>query len=407
MPQGLWWEHLESNFADRPEGFELEPRDWFRVNVAAGLDRVLRFYGGSLLTGTLPAGLLPEVGWDGLTFRETPADWAVYRRAVLEGDPRSFFREPPEGVEVTTYDPRWGFFVPEDGTVEGLKFQSPYEPFHKGMQEAFDGYRNNRTARARYWRHNDGPRPTLLAIHGFMADPYWLNERFFSLQSFYEQGYDIALFTLPHHGLRAESGSFYSGQGFFSEGLSGVNEAMGQAICDLRVFLRYLREERGVEKVGVTGVSLGGWTTALLASIDDNIEFAIPNVPVVSPVDLILEWPPAGLLIRAGLFLSQWSVKNMREVLAVTTPLTYQPRLDPERLMIIGGVGDRLAPPKHSRLLWDHWGRCQIHWFPGNHILHLDRGDYLDHMSSFMEKLDFLGEPTVASGARHLNSVPA
>ena len=59
----------------------------------------------------------------------------------------------------------------------------------------------------------------------------------------------------------------------------------------------------------------------------------------------------------------------------MTTPLTYKPCLPPERLMIIGGVGDRLAPPKHSRILWDHWGRCRIHWFPGNHVLHLDRRD--------------------------------
>lgn len=409
MPEGAWWEHLESNFADRPEGFELEPRDWFRVSAAAGLDRVLRFYGGSLLSGTLPAGLVPKLGWDGLSFQETPADWDVYRELMRSGSPEDFFREPPTGIEVSTYDPRWGFFDPEDGKVEGLKFESPYEPYSDRLRETFDGYDRNRTARARYWRHNDGPRPTLLAIHGFMADPYWLNERFFSLQSFYEQGYDIALFTLPHHGLRAERGTLYSGQGFFSSGMGGVNEHMGQAICDLRVLLRYLREERGVSKVGVTGVSLGGWTTSLLASVDDRIEFAIPNVPVVSPVDLILEWPPAGLLVRAGLFLSQWSVKSMREVLAVTTPLTYAPKLDTERLMIIGGVGDRLAPPKHSRLLWDHWDRCQIHWFPGNHVLHLDRGDYLAHMSAFMKKLDFLGEPLPRrrGRVRHLKAASA
>jgi hypothetical protein len=58
--------------------------------------------------------------------------------------------------------------------------------------------------------------------------------------------------------------------------------------------------------------------------------------------------------------------------------------------MIIGGVGDRMAPPKHSRLLWDHWDRCRIHWFPGNHLIHLDRGDYLDQMHRFLREIDFL-----------------
>jgi len=45
--------------------------------------------------------------------------------------------------------------------------------------------------------------------------------------------------------------------------------------------------------------------------------------------------------------------------------------------MIIGGVGDRLAPPKHTRLLWEHWGRPRLHWFPGSHLLHLDKGEYV------------------------------
>ena len=58
--------------------------------------------------------------------------------------------------------------------------------------------------------------------------------------------------------------------------------------------------------------------------------------------------------------------------------------------MIVGGVGDRLAPPKHSRLLWDHWDRCRIHWFPGSHILQLDRGNYLRQMARFLNEIGFI-----------------
>jgi len=49
MPEGCWWENLESNFAQRPEGFELEPRDWLPGNHILHLDRgayleqILRF----------------------------------------------------------------------------------------------------------------------------------------------------------------------------------------------------------------------------------------------------------------------------------------------------------------------------------------------------------------------------
>jgi len=391
MPTGSrWWENLESNFCDRPEGFELEPWDWARVNATAALDIVMRTWGGSLLALTLPSGFLPSAV-SGRRFVETPDDWQVYVDLVQPGkDPSVFFREPPENVRVTEYEPRWTIFEPDDGRCVGLKFNSPYEPWNPRLESTFAAHRNNRVARARWWRHNDGPRPVLLAIHGFMADPYWLNVKFFALQEYYEQGYDVVLATLPHHGLRAEDSTVYSGQGFFSSGMSGINESMGQAVCDLRVLMRYLRRDCGVEKIAVTGVSLGGWTASMLASLHDDIEAVIPNVPVCSPVDLLLEWQPAGAIVRTGLFGMRWSVRYLREIMAVTTPLTYKPMLPPERLMIIGGVGDRLAPPKHSRLLWDHWGRCRIHWFPGNHVLHLDRGAYIQHMTEFLHRLDFV-----------------
>lgn len=76
-------------------------------------------------------------------------------------------------------------------------------------------------------------------------------------------------------------------------------------------------------------------------------------------------------------------------MLAVSSPLTYAPLLPRERLMVIGGIGDRLAPPKHARLLWEHWQRCKLHWFVGSHLLHFDRGDYLRHVGRFLNEVGF------------------
>ena len=154
------------------------------------------------------------------------------------------------------------------------------------------------------------------------------------------------------------------------------------------IFMDYLESE-GVSKVGVTGISLGGYTSALLASVEDRLEFAIPNVPVVSLADLVLEWFPLNLSIKAMLKVTGTSVRDIRHELAVHSALTYQPLLPKERLMVIAGAGDRLAPPKHARLLWDHWDRPRIHWFPGNHLVHLDKGKYLKEMAGFMRKIEF------------------
>ena len=77
-----------------------------------------------------------------------------------------------------------------------------------------------------------------------MADPYWLNRLFFALPWFYDQGYDILLYTLPHHGKRQSRLSPFSGHGLFAGGLSHLNESMAHAVHDFRIFMDYL-ESRG------------------------------------------------------------------------------------------------------------------------------------------------------------------
>src|SRR6266849_9715174 len=131
MPAGTWWENLESNFCDRPEGFELEPWDWARVNATAALDLAMRTWGGTLLTLTMPLGYLPGglgAGLGGSGFVDGPDDWALYSDFVhKDRDPSTFFREPTRNVRITEYQPRWQIFEPEGGRCIGLKFESPYE----------------------------------------------------------------------------------------------------------------------------------------------------------------------------------------------------------------------------------------------------------------------------------------
>ncbi len=113
-------------------------------------------------------------------------------------------------------------------------------------------------------------------------------------------------------------------------------------------------------------------------------------MPVASIPDLVLEWEPIGTAIRSALFAMRKSIKELRHMMAVSCPLTYKSILPKDRLMIIGGVGDRLVPPKHSRLLWEHWDRCRIHWFPGSHCLHLDKGEYFEEKARFIRDIGFL-----------------
>ena len=384
MPQREWWDRLEPDFARRRERFGLQLSDRWRVEATALLDVAVRTTAAAAVGGlAMPLGYHP---WE---LRHLDADESLYRRAAEARDPRLLFAAPPREVAVTEHRPGLGHFKPDGGYCRDLTFQSPFVPVNPRLHGLWRRRRRNNRAHARYWRHADGPRPTIMAIHGFGAEAYSLNQWLFEVPTFYKMGYDVLLFTLPFHGPRQARLSPFSGHGFFSRGIAGINEAFCQAVYDFRIFLNHLQRVRGVSEVGVTGISLGGYTSALLAAVEPRLAFAIPNVPVASLPDLVLEWRPISAAVHLVLDQMNANIHRARRLLASVCPLSYAPVLPKERLMVIGGVGDRMAPPKHARLLWDHWGRCRIHWFPGSHLIHLDRGEYVREMAKFFKDIRF------------------
>lgn len=396
MPTQPWWDELPPEFATLHESFKLRPWDRLRVESTAAIDVAVRTFAAGIVGSTaVPMGFNPAM------LRKSMEEAPFYRDLADRRDPDEVFVRPPRRVHVRTRPARGAFFDPAGGVCEDVTFESPFVPLHPGRRAEWSKSGDVNVAHARLFRHEGAPRPTIIAVHGFMADFYALNEWFFAIRWFYEMGCNVAVFTLPHHGHRQARLSPFSGYGFFAGGLTRVNESFAQAICDLRVLLDWLEARHEVDRVGITGVSVGGYTTALAAGVEPRFAFAIPNVPVVSIPDIVQEWEPIGTAMRAAMKLTGMTIQDARHIVAPVTPLTYAPRLPQNRLMIIGGAGDRLAPPKHSRLLWDHWGRPRMHWFPGSHLLHLDKGTYLKHMASFLSDIGFVERrPKALPGAR-------
>ena len=130
------------------------------------------------------------------------------------------------------------------GNVDIISFQSSFQPLNPLMRDRWNNFSRNNIAWAQHWRHDDGPRPTLCLIHGFMGSAYMFNGLFFSLPWFYQIGYDVLLYTLPFHGRRAERNSPFSGYGYFANGLTGFAEAMAHAVHDFRSVVDWLCHNR-------------------------------------------------------------------------------------------------------------------------------------------------------------------
>ena len=311
-----------------------------------------------------------------------------YAELAATKDPRLCFPAPTEAPRVAARAANPLAQWVAHGRVENISFRSSFEAINPAERGRRHGYTRNNVVHAQHWRHDDGPHPTLCLIHGFMGSAYLFNGLFFSLPWFYRAGYDVMLYTLPFHGRRAERNSPYSGYGFFMDGFSGFAESMAQAVHDFRSLLDYL-EHTGVDRIALTGMSLGGYTSALVAGVDDRIQAVIPNVPVVTPETAFDDWFPANLLVRFGDLLSHTDKDLAAAAYRFHSPLNYQPLVPKDRRLIIAGLGDRLAPPEQAALLWEHWDRCGFHWFPGNHVLHVSQPDYLRRMTRFLGQFMF------------------
>lgn len=370
-----------------PPHSALSPRQRMVVEASALGDLALRTWVASLLTTTVAPFVVAN------TLRQPDAasersNLDFYAELGAAGDPAKSFPPPTELPRVTSRRASPLAQWVARGTVDNIAFPSSFTAINPAMRARWSAWGSNNMVRAQHWRHADGPRPTLCVIHGFLGSWYLANGRFFSLPWYYRAGYDVLMYTLPFHGKRAEKFSPFSGFGYFAGGLSGFAEAMAQAVHDFRSLIDYLRHT-GVDRIALTGISLGGYTSALVASADDRLEAVIPNCPVVTPATLFDEWFPANQLVRIGLRLTEIGHEQLNAGLAYHCPLNYRPLVGRDRRMIITGLGDRMAPPDHAVKLWRHWDQCALHWFPGSHVMHVSQLDYLRRMTAFLQEVMF------------------
>jgi Prolyl oligopeptidase family len=249
-------------------------------------------------------------------------------------------------------------------TYERLIFESGYEPHaDEPGRERWLSYSGNHQATAWILRH-DEPRPWLVSIHGAqMGRPNidltilrarWLHQ---------ELGLNVALPVLPLHGPRrpgAPKGTSFPGP----DVLDNIHGA-SQSVWDVRRLIAWIRAQDPDAAVGITGVSLGGYVSSLVAGLDPDLACAILGVPVVDLVSLMEHHTPPDLK-------SRWlgALEPARHISRVVSPLATQPLVPLERRFVYAGLADRIIHP-HLQImrLWEHWSRPEIHWYEGGHTL--------------------------------------
>jgi hypothetical protein len=246
-----------------------------------------------------------------------------------------------------------------------LSYDSEYEPHDdEPGRDRWLAQRENRTAYAWMLRH-DEPRPWLVCIHGAAMGTAVSDLRVFRAAWLHSVlGLNVVLPIQPRHGPRREGLPF--GVGFPDQDLMDNVHAVAQSVWDIRRLLGWIRMQQPDARIGVQGLSLGGYTAALLAGLDDDLACVIATVPAVDFANLMERHAPAHF--RNDPRLSRLTALAL-DVQRVISPLAIEPRVPIDRRYIFAGVADRLVHPLHQvQRLWTHWDEPTITWFQGSHL---------------------------------------
>lgn len=223
--------------------------------------------------------------------------------------------------------------------------------------------RANQAARLRMLKLKVPGSTMAIMINGFSSGHHLVERLAWPVQLFRRNGIGVALYALPFHGPRAR----VFPPEWPGEDLRMLIEGFRQAIWDLRVAIRALREQ-GAKRVGVIGMSLGGYTSSLLASVTSEVDFVIPYVPLASIPDFMEE----NELVPTSVDLQTELAEAYRTHMNAISPLHRPPAVRPEQITVISGELDRLATVEQGAKLSQHFG-CRHVVFRGAHMIQKGR----------------------------------
>jgi pimeloyl-ACP methyl ester carboxylesterase len=294
----------------------------------------------------------------------------------LVSDPSSFFPTPPT-IDPVLRPVRRG--SPPRTEVFDAQWSSTFEPYLADVAPKYLAHVENRTARARlFFGELHAPRrPAVIAIHGYMGGQWMLEEAQWPVAWLTKRGLDVALQVLPFHALRG--GRRRGAPPFPSADPRLTNEGFRQAVADIQGLARWLRQ-RGAPHVGVMGMSLGGYTSALLATVCADIDFAMPMIPLASIADFAREQGRLGQGDQADAQHQALERANW-----VVSPMARPLLLPKSRVLVVAAEHDRITPSNHARRIATHFG-CEMVTIPGGHLVQLGRSEAFRGLALMLER---------------------
>ena len=269
---------------------------------------------------------------------------------------------------------RWGQLV----DVFEVSFPSPVETEHAV---------NNNVA-CEYFRpiafdHSPDKHPGVIVLH-ILGGDFELSRTI--CRTFAAKGIGSLFLKMPYYGPRRPAGSK---RRMISTDLDETVAGMTQAVLDIRRGTAWLaaRPEIDRERIGITGISLGGIVGCLAAENEPRLKrgcfvLAGGDLPVI-----VMESDEMKKVRDANREVDR---DRAVKLLAQVDPLTYASALVDRDVLMFNAKNDKVVPPACTDKLWNQLGRPKIEWWNANHysaIVYLPKG--LVQITTFFGEADW------------------
>jgi dienelactone hydrolase len=221
----------------------------------------------------------------------------------------------------------------------------------------------NNTVHCEYFCPNTpGKKPGVIVLH-ILGGDFDLARLF--CRALTSKGVAALFLKMPYYGERQPDDSDVR---MISVDPHQTVRGMRQAVLDIRQAASWLAAQEDVDpdQLGIMGVSLGGITAALTASIE----------PRFHRVCLLLAGGSMGEVAWTSTEMAelrkQWTDKggtkeSLFEIIKPVDPVTYARPLASRKILMLNASHDEVVPPACTEALWHAFGEPEIVWWDAGH----------------------------------------
>jgi pimeloyl-ACP methyl ester carboxylesterase len=281
----------------------------------------------------------------------------TYDRDELLAFPGGFLRPGP------LPEPELASVLTPHGPAQDLGWSSLYEPWSAELPDGIPGHYAPASPNARAWarRYLAGakPGPAVVAVHGYGAGMLAVEPFLWPVRAWRRQGLDVVLPILPFHGRR----SVQRGAPIFPGADPRLtHEGFRQAVHDLTALIAWLRSE-GHGPIGLVGMSMGGYTSALLATLLPELAYVVLVIPLSSIADVARAHGRLGEGEGAEALHAA-----LEAIYRPSSPFARPSQLPPDRMRVVAARGDRITGVAQAERLAGHF-QAPLTVVRGSHTL--------------------------------------